>query len=83
MRIINVGLLHARLAWLRARYDHGACSSSIYKVIKELEQQIAWLEHHKRPVDRSFLQQNWPMKHKRRSKRRPGFAKPPAQEREK
>jgi len=36
-RISNSGLLRAKLAMLQARYDYGACSGSIYKVIKELQ----------------------------------------------
>ena len=67
-RISNSGLLRAKLAMLQARYDYGACSGSIYKVIKELQREIAWLEHRKLPVDRGFIQTNWPMGLKRRNK---------------
>ena len=34
----------AKLATLRARYDGATVSPAIYKVIKELETQVAWLE---------------------------------------
>jgi hypothetical protein len=68
MRIANAGTMRAMLALLKARYDNGAVSGGIYKQIKEIEREIAWLEHRKLPIDRSFIQQNWPMKHKRRTK---------------
>jgi hypothetical protein len=53
-----------RMEWqmLRARYDDGAMSPAIYNVIKELETDIAWLEHRRLPSDRVFLQTNWPMR---------------------
>lgn len=38
-------VLRAELTLLRARYDSGAVSAAIYKVIKELETDIAWAEH--------------------------------------
>jgi hypothetical protein len=69
LRISNSGLLRAKLAMLQARYDYGARSGSIYRVIKELEREIAKIEHSKPPLDRSFIQNNWPMKLKRRSNR--------------
>ena len=65
---INTGLLRARLALLRARYDHGAVSGSIYKCIKQLEADIAWLEHHELPIDRNFVRHCWPMKNLKRRK---------------
>jgi hypothetical protein len=71
MRISNSGLLRAKLAMLQARYDNGACSGSIYRVIKELQREIAWIEHRKQPIDRGFIQNNWPMGLKRRPKRDP------------
>jgi hypothetical protein len=37
------------LALLRAKYDSGAVSLGIYAVIKNLECEIAWLEHQERP----------------------------------
>ena len=69
MRISNSGLLRAKLAMLQARYDNGACSGSIYRVIKELQREIAWLEHRKPPIDRGFIQTNWPMRLKRRGRK--------------
>ena len=35
----------ARLAALRARYDGGAVSPAIYKVVREIEIELAWAEH--------------------------------------
>jgi hypothetical protein len=61
MRISDSSLLRAKLAMLQARYDHGACSGLIYKIIKELQHEIAWLEHRKPPIDRGHIQYNWPM----------------------
>ena len=37
--------LRAELTLLRARYDSGAVSVAVYKVIRELEIDIAWAEH--------------------------------------
>ncbi len=37
--------LRSQLASLRARYDGGAVSPSMYTVIVDLETEIAWLEH--------------------------------------
>ncbi len=39
--------LRAELALLRARYDSGAISPAIYAVIRKIETDIAWGEHHK------------------------------------
>ena len=36
------------LALLRARYDGGAISPAVFAVIKNLECEIAWLEHMER-----------------------------------
>jgi hypothetical protein len=69
LRIVNSGLLRAQLDLLRARYDHGATSGSIYKIIKELEREIAWLEQRQPPKDPSFIQQAWPVKLKRKPPR--------------
>jgi hypothetical protein len=33
------------LAWLRARHDEGAVAPGIYRVIKQLETELAWREH--------------------------------------
>jgi hypothetical protein len=35
----------AELALLRARYDSGAVSPAVYAAIKELETEVAWLNH--------------------------------------
>jgi hypothetical protein len=37
--------LRTELALLRARYDHGAVAPSIYRLIRKLEDDIAWIEH--------------------------------------
>ncbi len=37
--------LKEQLEYLRARYDSGAVSPAMFKVIKELEREIAWFEH--------------------------------------
>jgi hypothetical protein len=42
---LHVGRLRAQLAALRARYDDGAVSPAVYKVIRELEIELAWAEH--------------------------------------
>jgi hypothetical protein len=41
----RIAELRAELAHLRARYDDGAVSTAIYKVIRELETALAWAEH--------------------------------------
>jgi hypothetical protein len=66
MRISNSGQLRAKLSMLKARYDNGARSGSIYKVIKELQREIAVLEDRKPPIDRGHIKFNWPMGLKRR-----------------
>jgi hypothetical protein len=38
--------LRAELAYLRARYDHGAVSPAVYETIKQIETKLAWSEHH-------------------------------------
>ena len=37
--------LQEQLEYLKARYDGGAVSPAMFKVIKELEREIAWCEH--------------------------------------
>jgi hypothetical protein len=37
--------LQEQLEHLKARYDGGAVSPAMFKVIKELEREIAWCEH--------------------------------------
>jgi len=46
--LIAAAQLRWELQLLRARYDAGAVSPAIYKVIPEIETQLAWLAH--RPV---------------------------------
>jgi hypothetical protein len=38
-------ILRGRLEQVRARYDCGAVPLGLYKVIKEMEREIAWTEH--------------------------------------
>ena len=35
----------AELDWLRSRYDCGAVSHTVFEVVKNLECEIAWLQH--------------------------------------
>jgi hypothetical protein len=35
----------SKLDMLRARYDHGAVSPSLYAIIRKLETDVAWQEH--------------------------------------
>jgi len=35
------------LGWLRARHDEGAVAPCVYRVIKQLEVELAWREHAK------------------------------------
>jgi hypothetical protein len=44
-RLTKAQRLRAELAHLRARYDHGAVSPEMYSVIRELESELAWVEH--------------------------------------
>jgi hypothetical protein len=37
--------LRFELEQLRARYDSGAVSPPVYKVIREIETELAWSEH--------------------------------------
>ena len=40
--------LRFELEMLRARHDHGAVSPAVHAVIKQLESQISWSEHHRK-----------------------------------
>jgi hypothetical protein len=40
--------LREELAQLRGRYDSGAVSPAVYKVIRALEADVAWAEHQER-----------------------------------
>ena len=44
---VDFKLLRAELAHLRARYDGGAVSPGVYAIIRGLELDLAWLEHHR------------------------------------
>jgi hypothetical protein len=44
-RSVAQATLRAELALLQARYDDGAVSQAIFSVIRELETELAWLEH--------------------------------------
>jgi hypothetical protein len=37
--------LREELRWLRARYDGGAMSGATFAALKEIERDIAWLDH--------------------------------------
>jgi hypothetical protein len=37
--------LRDELAWLRARHDEGAVAPCVYRVIKQLESELAWRQH--------------------------------------
>jgi len=39
--------LRGELAWLRACHDEGAVAPCVYRVIKQLESELAWREHAK------------------------------------
>jgi hypothetical protein len=39
--------LRDELGWLRARHDEGAVAPCVYRVIKQLEVELAWREHAK------------------------------------
>jgi hypothetical protein len=43
----STDLLRLERASLLARYDHGALSSAVFAVIKNLEVEIAWRQHAK------------------------------------
>jgi hypothetical protein len=38
-------ILRIRLAQVQARYDHGAIPPALYNAVKEMEREIAWVEH--------------------------------------
>jgi hypothetical protein len=40
--------LRDELAWLRARHDEGSIAPCVYRLIKQLETEIAWRENAKR-----------------------------------
>lgn len=42
--------LRAELQVLRSRYDSGAVDAGIYEIIRKLETDIAWAEHHSKKV---------------------------------
>jgi hypothetical protein len=48
IKLTKAQRLRAELAHLRARYDHGVVSPEVYGVIRELESELAWLEHRAR-----------------------------------
>jgi hypothetical protein len=37
--------LRAELHWLRARHDGGAVAPAVYRLIRQLESELAWREH--------------------------------------
>jgi hypothetical protein len=41
--------LRAELALLQARYDCGAVSLALYRIIRALEIELAWLEYRRQP----------------------------------
>jgi hypothetical protein len=43
----STAALRAELRWLLARYDYGKVSPAIFAVIREIETEIAWAEHHR------------------------------------
>jgi hypothetical protein len=69
MPTIKRGMLGARLAKLRAQSDDGARSNKIYQQILELRDELARLDKRKPPIDRSFYQQAWAIKLKRKDTR--------------
>jgi hypothetical protein len=40
--------LRAELTLLRARYDSGAVSPGVYAIIRQLEIELSWYQHHQR-----------------------------------
>jgi hypothetical protein len=44
-KAVQAAELRWQLLQLRARYDTGAVAPATYKVIRELETDISWLEH--------------------------------------
>jgi hypothetical protein len=41
----STACLRDELNWLRARYDEGAVAPSVYRLIRQLETEIAWRAH--------------------------------------
>jgi hypothetical protein len=41
----STAALRGELEWLRARYDDGTISPAVFAVIREIETDIAWIEH--------------------------------------
>jgi hypothetical protein len=46
----DVTRLRSALAQIRAQYDHGAVSPAVFRVIREIETEIAWEEHRREPA---------------------------------
>jgi hypothetical protein len=48
MRLVpaSTACLRDQLSWLRGRYDEGAIAPAIFSVIKKIEVELAWREHH-------------------------------------
>jgi hypothetical protein len=42
--------LRFELEMLRARYDSGAISPAVFQVVRELETELAWAEHSRKPA---------------------------------
>jgi hypothetical protein len=59
MRKFPQTILRQQLAWLRARYDHGAIPAGLYATIKTVETEIAWHDHaeHSNPCASTDLPQ--------------------------
>jgi hypothetical protein len=45
VRLTKTQRLRAELDYLRARYDDGEVPPARYRVIRDLETEIAWIEH--------------------------------------
>jgi hypothetical protein len=44
-KAVQAAELRWRLLHLRARYDDGAVAPAVYRVIREIETYLAWLQH--------------------------------------
>jgi hypothetical protein len=44
----STAALRSELEWLRARYDGGKVAPAVFAVIKDIETNIAWIEHRER-----------------------------------
>jgi hypothetical protein len=42
----STAALRAELEWLRTCYDYGTISPAVFAVIREIETDIAWIEHY-------------------------------------